>query len=368
MAFDWSRPGKSLVTGVSQATGVDEDKVKTAAMVVDPVSALTNRAVDAKEVPGLAKKALTGLTERKPVYEAKAPDMIQAPAMPTSGPVQVQGVQPMKAASLAAVAPTAAPSFSGSTQATQMQGGLAQQLAAMSRGEGPSLANEQLKQAQANNLAATFSMMASQRGGPTAAGTRGAMMTAADINAQSARDAAMARIKEQTEAQGLLAGVTSGMRAGDVAEQKLITDVNLQNTVNALTMAVKQGEMDQRTAEAIYNAQVQQVRDNATLAQQHNELMAKYVGMGLNAAEANQRAQLDLERIRAGIPLGPSTADQLARGLSTAAPFISMMNPAAGAAASQAPTIVSGLSSYDNQQNADAQSQTNKTGRLFPTR
>lgn len=376
MAFDFSRPGASVAKGLSNATGIDEDKIKKASAVVDPMGSLIHGTVTPKELGGYAKGLVGDLTKTAPVYDAKDPAMVGVPKAPTSGagsaPVTIKSVAPMTSTTIGAVAPVAGPSFAGSAPATQMQGSLAQQLAAQTRGEGLSLASEQLKQAQDANLAATFSMMASQRGGPTAAGTRTAMNTAADINAQAARDAAMARIKEQTEAQGLLAGVTAGMRTGDVAEQKLATDVSLQNMQAELQRAVAQGQLDQRTAETIYATEAKRATDEAQLAQQHAQLMAQYTQMGMTAEQANQRAQIDMEAIRSKIPMAPSTLDQIGKGLSTMGPIVSMFNPAAGAAVSVAgaatPGVGQSLSSYDNRQNADAQAATDRTGTLYPTR
>lgn len=435
---DWSKPGKAIKSGITHYTGISADDQEKAALVLNPGTALGTGFV----TPGAAlkhgKTALKGLTEKKPTYVPVDPARITAPTMPTTGagsapvkvaktadmtPTTIQAITPMTGATIAttpamtgariaAVGPAAGPSFAGSAQATQLQGNLAQQLAAQTRGEGSSLASEQLKQAQAANLAATYSMMASQRGGPTAAGTRAAMTTAADINAQSARDAAMARIKEQTEAQGLLAGVSTGMRAGDVAEQKLTTDVGLQNMQADLQRAVAQGQLDQRTAETIYTTEAQRVlaqaqleqdvsktvyttdaqralsqgqldqarastmytteaqraATEAGLEQQYAQLMSQYAAMGLNAQQANQQAQVDMERIRAGITAGPSVLDTVMKGASTAAPYASMLAPGAGPALAAAPVLAEGLSTYDSNQNANAQAQTNRTGKQYPTR
>lgn len=369
---DFSRPGAEVVKGASRATGVKEDTIKKGAMVIDPMGSIIHGTVTPGEAAGYAGDFIKGLTETAPVYTPRNPDMIAAPTIPTTGvnsaAVTVGAMPTLSKTSITPVSNMAGPNFAGSAQATKLQGGLAEQLAAQTRGEGPSLATEQLKQAQANNLAATFSMMASQRGGPTAAGTRGAMSTAADINAQSARDAAMARIKEQTEAQGLLAGTTASMRSGDVSEQKLTADINQANLAKDLQLAVEQGKMDERTAQSIYSTESAKVMKNADLASQYQGLVANYTKMGLDAATANQRAQVDMEGIRARIPMAPSQLDQIAKGLSTAAPFVSMVNPAAGAAMNSAPGIAEGLSSYDERQNQNAQANTNRSGTLYPTR
>lgn len=144
---------------------------------------------------------------------------------------------------------------------------LAQQLAAQAAGQGPSLATEQLKQAQNTNQAAIFAQLASQRGGANPALARQAMQTSAQIQGQTARDAALARIQEQMGARDQLGNVLGSGRTGDIQT------------------AGQQNEL------AIQQAQ---------LGQQNEELKQKYAAMGLDAEKANQMAALEMERILSG--------------------------------------------------------------------
>lgn len=145
---------------------------------------------------------------------------------------------------------------------------LAQQLAEQAAGGGPSLATEQLKQSQAANQAATFAQLASARGGANPGMARQAMQTSAQIQGQTARDAALARIQEQMGAREQLAGVSNQGRSGDI---------QVAGQGNELAVA------------------------QAQLAQQHAELQAKYTAMGLDAEKANQLAAIEMERMNRGI-------------------------------------------------------------------
>ncbi len=100
---------------------------------------------------------------------------------------------------------------------TQQQN-LIGQLAMQASGRGPSVAGAQLHQASQANQAATFAQLASARG--ASAGNpglaRNAMNTSANIQAQTSRDAAVARMQEQMNAQGQLGNVISAGRQQDI--------------------------------------------------------------------------------------------------------------------------------------------------------
>lgn len=156
---------------------------------------------------------------------------------------------------------------------TQQQN-LIGQLALQASGRGPSVAGAQLQQASQANQAATFAQLASARG--AAAGNpglaRNAMNTSANIQAQTARDAAVARMQEQMNAQGALAGTLNQARGADIG------------------LATSQAGLQQQSNMAQYNSQI-------AMAQQYNDLKAKYAAMGLDAQKANQMAALDIQRI-----------------------------------------------------------------------
>lgn len=175
-----------------------------------------------------------------------------------SGPVQISAIQ----GGMGGGAGGADNEF----RAQQMT--LAQQLAAQAAGQGPSLATEQLKQSQAANQAATFAQLASARGGANPGMARQAMQTSAQIQGQTARDAALARIQEQMGAREQLASVANQGRTGDI---------QVAGQGNELAVA------------------------QAQLAQQHAELQAKYAALGLDAEKANQMAALEMEKMDRGL-------------------------------------------------------------------
>jgi len=145
---------------------------------------------------------------------------------------------------------------------------LAQQLATQAAGGGVSVAGEQLKQAQTANQAATFAQLASQRGGANPGMARQAMQTSAMIQGQTAKDAAVARMQEQMNAQNQLAGVLGAGRQGDITESG--QKIDLANM-------------------------------NAQQAQQYNELVAKYAGLNLSAEQSNQMAAIKMAQLAQGI-------------------------------------------------------------------
>lgn len=161
---------------------------------------------------------------------------------------------------------------------------LAQQLAQQAAGQGPSLATEQLKQSQAANQAATFAQLASARGGANPGMARQAMQTSAQIQGQTARDAALARIQEQMGAREQLAGVSNQGRSGDI---------QVAGQGNELAVA------------------------QAQLAQQHAELQAKYTAMGLDAEKANQLAAIEMEKMDRGLMSPAQQALQAGTGILT---------------------------------------------------
>lgn len=153
------------------------------------------------------------------------------------------------------------------------QSNLASQLARQALGQGPSVAQMQFQQAQQQNQAALFSQLASSRGNPLAART--AAMQNQQLQSQTARDSAIARLTEQQKAQEALGNVSNQGRTGDITETKINQDRQIEQ---------------------------------AKLGAQYQELQAKYAALGLDAQKANQLAALDMEKIKRGL-----TQDQDAR-------------------------------------------------------
>jgi hypothetical protein len=93
---------------------------------------------------------------------------------------------------------------------------LAQRLAAQSRGEGPSVAGMQLKQATDRNLAQQLAMQAGASGAQAAAARRQSASQVGDLGQQAAGQSAILRLQEQQAAQQQLAGVTAAGRQADI--------------------------------------------------------------------------------------------------------------------------------------------------------
>lgn len=95
------------------------------------------------------------------------------------------------------------------------QQGLVTRLEALSRGEGPSLAAQQFRQATDQNMASQQAMAQSGRGGNLAAFNAAANM--GNIGAQAAQGSALARTNEQMQAFGQLGGAINQGRQSDEA-------------------------------------------------------------------------------------------------------------------------------------------------------
>jgi RecB family exonuclease len=246
-------------------------------------------------VRGSASRAisLTGVEPEGYFQIVKLPEKIQSAKINTGGasmtPAQMQLMQ------------------QGQFRDQQMT--LAQQLAAQASGQGPSLATEQLKQSQAANQAAIFAQMASQRGGANPGMARQAMQTSAQIQGQTARDAALARIQEQMGAREQLAGVLNTGRAGDIDISKsqagLQQEANLANFKSKIDVAIQQGQLDQQTGLAMYQAEANKGLQDAQLAQQFQELQATYMSKGMDAQIASQMASMELEKLKLDVKTLP---------------------------------------------------------------
>lgn len=130
------------------------------------------------------------------------------------------------------------------------QNQLLQALAQQSRGQGPSLADMQMKQGMESNLAAIRANAASSRGGYGA--RQGSMTQAlASANTQAANQAMMGRLAEQQQAQQMLGALSGQMRGQDIGLATSQAGLNQQQMM-------QQGQMDQQMALANLQAQMQQ--------------------------------------------------------------------------------------------------------------
>ncbi|MBV6514148.1 MAG: hypothetical protein FMNOHCHN_03738 [Ignavibacteriaceae bacterium] len=115
-------------------------------------------------------------------------------------------------------------SKSRSSQALQDRRSLIAQLQAQARGEGPSLAAEQLKAAQDRNLAQQMAFLQANRGGNAQTNLREAMKANQQLAAQNAQAAAQARIMESTQArQELGTQLSQEQRLADELTQQYLT-------------------------------------------------------------------------------------------------------------------------------------------------
>lgn len=261
--------------------------------VTDPLNDLAKQAKDfLNGVPGMGGGGAGSIPSLGSIPQVTGPGA--APVL--KAPTQSFGVAPIAGQQIAFN--TATPYAANAAAA---QSGLMQQLAAQSRGEGPSLAGQQLKTAQEANIAAVMAQMASARGGANPLLQRQALTTSADIQAQTARDAATARMQEQLAAQGLL---------GQVSGQA--TTQGLQARGQDLQLATNQAGLNQDAAMAGFNAQTD-ANKTLFLAQQQTQLAqadltAKYAAMGMTAQQAQQAAALELEKLKVAAAAGDGAA------------------------------------------------------------
>lgn len=99
------------------------------------------------------------------------------------------------------------------------QTSLAEALEASARGEGPSVADQQLRSASDRSLANQLAVAASTRGGTSAAARRALMNNQAATNQDLARNSAELRLREQMEARTQLGNLASQMREQDAVAQ-----------------------------------------------------------------------------------------------------------------------------------------------------
>jgi hypothetical protein len=110
----------------------------------------------------------------------------------------------------------AATSYAPDETFRQYQLGLAQQLQAQARGEGPSLAQMQLAQATDRTLQQSLGMARSAMGSNPALAARTAALQASGTMGNAAAESAMLRLREQQQAQNALAGLSNQARGLDV--------------------------------------------------------------------------------------------------------------------------------------------------------
>jgi hypothetical protein len=170
--------------------------------------------------------------------------------------------------------------------------------AAQARGEGPSLAQEQLKQATSQNVANQQAMMAQGRGGNIAGMSRAAAAAGAGAQAAGNQQAAQLRAQEQLAAMGGMA---------DMANTQ--AQMNMQQQL-AYEQMLQQSQMAQMDASQQQN-QFQLQRDFAQ--QQANRdfglgIADRFIGGGMGAAQT--AAMFSDERVKTNAQPGGLQASQ----------------------------------------------------------
>jgi hypothetical protein len=184
----------------------------------------------------------------------------------------------------------------GSTADPALMANLAQ-LQQMASGQGPSVAGMQLQQGREANIAATMAQAASQRGGFNPMLARQALQSGAAQNARANTEAAQARLQEQMAAVGALSQQGTTMRGQDIGaatqQAQMETQASLANAANDLQKQVAQGQITADQAQQLFAAQ-----QNAAIATA--ELRQKYMAMGYDVQKANQMADAEIQKAKAG--------------------------------------------------------------------
>jgi hypothetical protein len=147
------------------------------------------------------------------------------------------------------------------TQTTQVkQDNLADALWAQSRGQGQSLAEMQLRQAQQQNQINLASAMASQRGLNPGLARRIMLNQYGQMNAQTNVAAAQQRMQEQYAAQQQLAGVYGSMQQNNLnlaglgsAYQNQINELQQQQALGNAKLKLGAEELDLQRSQGAYN-------------------------------------------------------------------------------------------------------------------
>jgi hypothetical protein len=164
--------------------------------------------------------------------------------------------------------PTNALSTSDTERARGAQMSMLEQLLKQARGEADSPAQMMLQQAADRNLSDASAMAASQRGlGATAAASQVSGQRA-QIGQEAARDAGILRLQEQMQATQAASRVAEGLRGQDLAQEQARAQVALAS--DSLRESLKQ----------------------------------KYLQMGMDSAEADRRANMEMTALQTQAGLG----------------------------------------------------------------
>lgn len=150
--------------------------------------------------------------------------------------------------------------FEQSNQVSGQQNQLAQMLMAQAQGNGPSIAQNQLKQATDQNIQQNAGLLASQKGINPALAARQILNNQATMGQQAAGQGALLRAQEQLGAQGALGNALGTQRQQDIGQSLGQTQAGLsqvqglgglqnqQNSVNVQNQNASDA-LNQKTAE-----------------------------------------------------------------------------------------------------------------------
>jgi len=175
---------------------------------------------------------------------------------------------------------------SRSKQAAEQRSRLITQLEEQSRGEGPSLAEAQMKAAQDRSLAQQLAAAQQRRGGNQAALARQLAQQQAASGQQIAQEAGQARIQEQQQAQQMLAQATQ-------ADTQLYNNAVAQymNMGFNIQQARQQAQQDLETAKTQQHLAVQGLSASGFEgAAERRQGMIGQAGQGLGSAIALMRS------------------------------------------------------------------------------
>lgn len=181
------------------------------------------------------------------------------------------------------------------------QVGLVDALTRSANGDGPSLAQGQLQQATDQGIKQAMALAASARGVNPAVAARMAADQASATQQNAAGQSAQLRLQEQQQARQQLAGVLDQSRGADIG------------------LATSQAGLDQQGI--MQNATFQQqanannLQSGVQQQQQRDDLVQKYLSMGMSLDQANMQAEIQQKQWNAG---ALNQAVAASKGVSTA--------------------------------------------------
>jgi hypothetical protein len=303
--------------------------------IVDPLKKLgkgesNSRADVAPTAPDIQRPGdiVTPANYFDPLLNAQAAQVTGAPSDPRRANINITGAQnlgnqfmqdPRLYTQAAQIGQSAQ-----SQDALAAQMGLLQQLQQQAMGQGPSLAAEQLKQAQESAFAQSQAQLAGARGGASPLLARQALAARQSQAGDLGRAASLARMQEQAQARGQLAEVAGGVRGqeqqlatqqaqfqqqSDMANAAARQSFAAQNQAAELQRALQQGQIDQQTFNLAFTAAQERASQNAQLAQQMKLAAAQSASQtqqmqnqqALSVQELQQRGLLGYGQLQAGL-------------------------------------------------------------------